>query len=521
MKSILLLFLLVGMVTGVQGADYDLIIRKGRIVDGSGENSFLGDIGIREGKIVAVGEVTGNATRELDAGGLVVAPGFIDVHSHAENVERHPLAENFLRMGVTTLVLGNCGWSRVDLPTYFAKLAGEGTSANVATLIGHGAVRAQVIGESIDRPPSPEELEEMKTLVERAMEEGAVGLSTGLIYLPGTFAKTDEIVELAKVAQQHDGIYVSHMRNEGRGMIGALEELLTIAREAEIRAQVSHIKLSGRYAWGKAEEVLAVIESARAEGLSITQDQYMYTASSTGVSQLIPGSAREGGREKFRERMADPEQKERIMASMEKGMKANGWEDYSYVAIAYYRPDPSLNGLRVPAAAKKKLGSDDLKSQIELILEIEAHGGASGVYHTMNEEDLQTFLRSPNTMIAADSGVRSFGSGVPHPRGYGNNARALARYTRDLEVLRLEETVRRMTSLPAATFQMEKRGKIAEGNWADLVVFDAETVQDRGEFDEPHQYATGFRYVLVNGEVTVENDVHTQAKAGQIVRRGK
>jgi N-acyl-D-amino-acid deacylase len=419
---------------------------------------------------------------------------------------------------VTTLILGNCGGSKVDLPPFFHALEGGGISANVATLIGHGSVRSRVIGRSEDRAPTADELEEMRLLVDRAMQEGAIGLSTGLIYLPGTFAQTDEIIELAKAAAAHDGIYVSHMRNEGRLIFAALEELIRVAREANIRAQVSHIKLSGNSAWGQTEQVLGMIEAARAEGLDITQDQYMYTASSTGISQLVPRDAREGGRDQFRERMADPETKRAISLQMIQGLQATGRSDYSYAAIASYRRDPSLNGLRLPEAAKRRFGSDDLAAQIELILEIESNGGASGVFHGMDEGDLQGFLRHPHTMVASDSAIRPFGEGVPHPRGYGNSARLLARYVRELQVLRLEDAVRRMTSLPAAAFRIRGRGLLAEGHWADLVIFDPASVQDHADFDDPHRYATGFRYVLVNGEITVENDEHTGARGGKVLR---
>jgi N-acyl-D-amino-acid deacylase len=519
MKLLSRSLLLLGCSLSVAAADvYDLVIRNGRIIDGAGNPAFFADLGIRDGKVAAIGRISGQGEREIDATGMVVAPGFIDVHTHAENIDRHPHAENFLRMGVTTLILGNCGTSRVDLGAYFARLEEMGISPNVASLIGHGSVRSQVVSGSVDRAPTEEELEQMKELVDQAMRDGAVGFSTGLIYLPGTFARTEELIALAKAASAHDGIYVSHMRNEGRAIFSALEELIQIAREANIRAQVSHIKLSGNIAWGQADKVLERIEAARAEGLDITQDQYMYTASSTGISQLVPRDAREGGRDEFRQRIADPDRKREIALQMIQSLQSTGRNDYSYAAIASYRTDPSLNGLRIPEAARRKFGSDDLEAQIALIMEIESNGGASGVFHGMDEDDLQIFLRHPNTMFASDSSVRPFGEGVPHPRGYGNSARVLARYVRDLNVLPLEDAIRKMTSLPAASFRLKGRGQLVEGHWADVVVFDPAAVQDHATYDDPHQYATGFRYVLVNGEVTVDNDEHTEARAGQIVR---
>jgi N-acyl-D-amino-acid deacylase len=356
----------------------------------------------------------------------------------------------------------------------------------------------------------------MKALVAQAMKDGAVGLSTGLIYLPGTFARTDEIVELAKVAAEHDGLYATHMRNEGDKIRDALAEVFQVAREARIRCQISHIKLSGKANWGHPDTVLALIEAARAEGLDITQDQYLYTASSTGLSQLVPETAREGDR--FKDRLADPSEKAKIVAEMKARLRRGQRKDYSYATIASYRHDPTLNGLSIPEAAKKARGAASLASQIELILDIQAHGGASAVFHSLSEDDLQHFLRHPNTMVACDSGLRKLGEGVPHPRGYGNSARVLARYVRELRVLRLEDAVRRMTSLPAATFRLADRGLVRPGAWADLVVFDPAAVRDNATFKEPHQYATGFVRVFVNGVAVVENDRHTGARPGRALR---
>jgi len=499
--------------TGVRGAPaFDTLIRHGRVIDGTGNPAFFADIAIRDGRIAAIGRITNEARLIIDATGLVVTPGFIDVHTHAEDIDDLPLAENFLRMGVTTLVLGNCGTSTLDVGAFFRRLEATGISPNVATLIGHGSVRGKVMGGSFMRPPTSDELWQMQALVGRAMDDGAVGLSTGLIYLPGTFAKTDELIALAKVAARHDGIYASHMRDEGRGILDALNEVFRIAREAGIRAEVSHIKLSGKSNWGQPEKVLAAIEAARAEGLDITQDQYTYTASSTGLSQLVPDKWREGG--KFKEHLADPKQKAALVAEMKSRLRKGGRTDYSYAVIASCKHDPSLNGLNIREAAKKKRGSTSLDAQIELILDIQARGGASGVFHGISEPDLQAFLQHPNTMFASDSGVRKYREGVPHPRGYGNNARVLARYVRELKLLRLEEAVRRMTSLPAATFRMRDRGVVREGAWADVAVFDPSKVQDNATFSDPHHYATGFAWVLVNGVPVVKSDQHTGARSG-------
>ncbi|MDW8310459.1 MAG: amidohydrolase family protein, partial [Verrucomicrobiales bacterium] len=444
MKAVWVLAVTGCLAAALPAETYDVILRGGRVVDGTGAPAFSADVGVRAGRIARVGIISGTAARELDVRGLFVAPGFIDVHTHADEIADQPEAENFLRMGVTTIVAGNCGSSPVDVGRALRRIERKGISANFATLIGHNAVREAAMKGEFDRAPTEAELARMKELVQRAMKDGAVGLSTGLIYLPGTFSKTEEIIELARVAAEFGGIYASHMRHEDWRIEQALEELFRIAREAHIRAHISHIKLAGERAWGRADRVLARIEQARAEGLDITQDQYAYTASSTGIRQLIPDDAFDGGREKFLERLADPAQKAKIVEAMRRKLRDRGRDDYAYAVIASFRGDPSLNGLNLVEAARKLRGSDSLDDQIETILEIQKRGGASGVFHGMNEADLQTFLRHPNTMIACDSGLRRFGEGVPHPRGYGNNARVLGRYVRELGVLRLEEAVRKM-----------------------------------------------------------------------------
>lgn len=499
--------------------DYDFILRGGRIVDGTGNPSFHADVAVKDGKIAAIGRITGQAQREFDASKLVVAPGFIDVHTHAEDIDEQPLAENFLRMGVTTLVLGNCGSSTLNVGEYFAQLEKVTISPNVATLIGHGTVRLRAMHGSFLRPPTDAELEEMKRLVARAMDDGAVGLSTGLIYAPGVFARTEEIIELAKVAGAANGIYATHQRSEAAKIFESLEEIFTIARGAHMRAQISHLKLSGPANWGKAGQVLEAIEKARAEGLDITQDQYLYTASSTGLSQLIPDRMKEGGRTKFLERLEVVETKAEIVAEMKEKLIERQSPDYAYVTIASHKADPTLNGLSVPEAARQRRGSDGLDDQIEMILEIERNGGATAVFHGMSDADLETFARHPNTMFASDSGVRRFQVDVPHPRGYGNNARLLGVYVRERKVLRLEDAIRRMTSLPAQTFRIEQRGEVRPGDWADLVVFDPESIIDHATYKDPHHYATGCKYVFVNGVLVIENDAHTGARPGKTLRQ--
>jgi N-acyl-D-amino-acid deacylase len=498
-----------------KAAPFDLIIVNGRIVDGTGAPASHGDIGIRDGEIAAIGKIDPqDAAKTIDASGLIVAPGFIDVHTHAEDIVEMPVGENFIRMGVTTLMLGNCGGSELDIDKFLRDVEATNICPNVATLIGHNTVRRKAMGGNFNRVPTKKEMARMKELVARAMKEGAFGLSTGLIYLPGTFSKSDEIVELAKVASSFGGIYASHMRDEGLEIEDALNELFRVAREAKIRAHISHIKLSGRSAWGRATNILALIDRARAEGLDVTQDQYVYTASSTGISQLVPDWVREGG--KFDERVRDPATKARIKEEMLAGLKRRGSEDFSYAMIANYSRDASLNGLNIVEAARKKFRASSLDDQMEIILQIQSQ--ASGVFHSMNEEDLQTFLKNPNTMFASDSSVRKFGEGVPHPRGYGNNARVLHHYVNELGVIRIEEAIRRMTSLPASAFRISGRGEIHEGFWADLVIFDPNTIQDHATFTKPHQYSTGIEYVLVNGVPVIDKGELTGKRPGKGLR---
>jgi N-acyl-D-amino-acid deacylase len=502
-----------------QAASYDLIIRHGRIVNGTGAPAFYADVAVKNGRITAVGRIATNATVEIDATGLIVAPGFIDVHTHADNLADGPDGQNFLRMGVTTVVVGNCGNSKLDIAKFYRDLGLKPASLNVATLIGHNVVRENAMGGDFDRPPTTGEMDRMKGLVEQAMKDGAIGLSTGLIYLPGTFSKTEEIVELAKVVAAYDGIYASHMRHEDWRIYGALNEVFQIAREAHIRAEVSHLKLSGERAWGQADKVLELIEKARSDGLDITQDLYAYTAASTGLRQTIPDWAFNGGREHFLKLLNNGDDKTRLVEGMKDQLHARGRDDYAYVVVATNRRDKSLNGLNIVQAAQKLRGGASLDDQVETILAIEESGPADAIFHGIKEEDMRQFLRHPNTMIGSDGGLYTLGEGVPHPRGYGNNARVLGRYVRELKALRLEEAIRKMTSLPADTFRLRERGQVREGFWADLVLFDPERVSDTATYSDPHRYAEGIPYVLVNGVPVIHSGAFTGAKPGQGLRR--
>ncbi len=521
MKAMLLFLLLLALPCLSRAENFDLLIRHGLVVDGTGNPGYHADVAVKDGRIAAIGKINDTAKEEIDATGLIVAPGFIDVHTHADDIADFPLGENFLRMGVTSIVVGNCGSSDLDLGKLFRGLETKKVSLNVASLIGHNSVRSAAMGGSFDREPTPAEREKMRAIVRQAMQDGAAGLSTGLIYRPGTFSSSDEIVELAREIAPFDGIYTSHMRHEDYRIDSALDEVFHVAREAKVRAEVSHIKLGGERAWGQAARVLKKIEAARAAGLDITQDQYAYTASSTSLSQLIPDWAFDGGKAKFKAAFADPELHSKLAGEMREKIRERGATNYAYAVIAHYAHNSKLDGLSIVEAAKKLRGADSLADQIETILEIEDHGGASGVFHGMNEDDLKIFMQHPNTMFASDSGNREFGKAVPHPRGYGNNARILGHYVRESKVLRLEEAIRKMTSLPANTFHFANRGQLRAGWAADITIFDPAKVNSAATYADPHHYAEGIPFVLVNGVTVIKHSIHTGAKPGLPLRSQK
>jgi N-acyl-D-amino-acid deacylase len=520
-----------------QAENWDTLIRHGTIVDGTGRTRFVASVAIKDGHISRVGQIDGGAKREVDATGLVIAPGFIDVHTHAEGILHASDAENFIRMGVTTVIVGNCGASVPNVADFFRALAEKKVSINVATLIGHNEIRGEVMGASFRRPPSDSELSRMKQLVEQAMKDGAVGFSTGLIYDPGKYARTEEIIELARVAAAYHGIYASHVRDEQEGLLASLEEAFAVGRAATIPVQISHLKLSGNLispqkpetihnlekarADGLAAQVIAALDAARKTGVKVSQDLYAYSAATAFLDRLLPPEVLAGGREKLEQRLADPDQRIRINAAMKTDLLRSGRTNYAHVVLVSARRYKSIQGLTVLQAAQTRRGTSSLDAQIDLILEIEKNGGASIILYGMNEDDLLPFLRLPETMFASDTGTFQTGNELQHPRGYGSAARVLGRYVREEKRLELEEAVRRMTSLPARTFQLKDRGEIREGAWGDVVVFDPAAVQDQATFASPHIFATGFKHVFVNGVETVTDDRHTGARAGRPIHRGK
>lgn len=501
-----------------RGQDYDVLIKGGKIIDGSGNPWFYGDVGIRSGKVAALGNLDGaRAQQTLDATGLIVAPGFIDVHTHIEtNDLQVPSAPNFLFDGVTSVVTGNCGGSNTDIAQYFIRLDSVRMGINVATLIGHNSVRRAVMGDA-QRDPTPEEQKQMEALVAKAMKEGAVGLSTGLIYVPGTYSKTPEVVALAKAAAEYHGVYASHIRDEGDHVTDAIEEAVNIGRVNRMPVEISHFKVTYKPNWGRSSGTLEQVERARREGIDVTVDQYPYVASSTTLNTLLPTWVFSGGMDSVRYRVAAPEIRKRIKSEMLQMLKRKLVKNYSYAVVARYAADTLMNGKNITEVNIAMGRKSKAAYEAETIMDIVAKGSAQMIYFSMNEDDLRNIMKYPFNMFASDAGIIRYGSGVPHPRGYGTNSRVLGKYVREQKVLNLEEAVRRMTSLPAQKFKLNDRGLLRVGMAADIVVFDEKTVGDQSTFTKPHAYSSGFKYVLVNGALAIDNAKITTTRNGQVL----
>jgi N-acyl-D-amino-acid deacylase len=505
----------------IQAQTYDLIILNGKVVDGSGNPWYYADVAIQNGKVVRVGNLKdANSKKVMDATGLIVAPGFIDVHAHIEGGETTtPTADNFIHDGVTSVVTGNCGGSNLNISDYFKRIDSVKTSINIATLIGHNTVRRAAMGDA-QRDPTSDELKKMEALVTDAMNAGAVGLSTGLIYIPGTYSKTEEVVALARMAAQQGGVYASHIRDEGDKVTDAVNEAINIGRLAKIPVEISHFKVTYKPNWGRSVETIKLVEDARKEGLDVTIDQYPYVASSTTLDTTVPSWVFAGGRDSMKLRINDPATRIKIKNEMVATLKKKQLKSYSYAQVARYAPDTTFNGKNISEINLLKGRKAKPMDEAETILEmIGAINRTQMVYFSMNEDDLKRIMQYPFNMIASDAGIARFGSGMPHPRAYGTNARVLGKYVREQNVIRLEEAIRRMTSLPAQKFNLRDRGLLREGMAADIVVFDETTVGDAATFVNPHAYSTGFRFVLVNGEVVVDSGKHTGVRIGQVLKR--
>ncbi|WP_425635881.1 N-acyl-D-amino-acid deacylase family protein [Algoriphagus yeomjeoni] len=529
---------------------YDILIKNGQIIDGSGNPGYVGDIGIRADTIAAIGNLQDAiGTSEIDATGLVVAPGFINMLSWAtESLIEDGKSQSDIRQGVTLEVFGE-GWSmgpltdemKVDeeksqgdikfpiswttLGEYLDFLVDKGVSTNVASFIGATTVRIHELGYE-DRAPTAEELESMKSLVKQAMEEGALGVGSSLIYAPAFYASTEELIELCKVAAAYDGMYISHMRSEGGRLLESLDELIRIADEAKIRAEVYHLKESGQANWGKYDAVVAKIDSARAAGLEITTDMYNYVAGATGLDAAMPPWVQEGGYNKWAERLQDPVIRKQVLQEMK--TPTDEWESLMQAVegpdkmiLVGFKNDSLkyLTGKTLAEVAELRQLSPE-ETAMDLVVQDGSRVGT--IYFLMSEENVKKQLALPYMSFGSDAGSYSiegvFLKSSYHPRAFGNFARVLGKYVREEKVISLEQAIYKMTTLPATNLKIKKRGTLKEGYFADLAIFDPTQIQDHATFEEPMQYATGMVHVLVNGTPVLQNGEHTGAFPGQVVK---
>ena len=498
---------------------FDLLIKNGRIVDGTGTPWYEADVGIVGDRITRVGNLSGaTAPQVIDATGLIVAPGFIDPHTHAlRGIFDVPNAESALLQGVTTLTEGNDGSSPYPIDRHYADIQDLRISPNWAVFVGQGTIRQRVIGFGL-RKASPQEMDRMKQMVRDAMEQGALGISTGLFYVPGSFTSTEEVIELSKVAAEYNGIYISHIREEAAQLIDSVQETIRIGEEAGIPVQITHHKVIGVENWGASIESLRLVDEARARGVDVTIDQYPYTASQTSINALIPQWAQAGGREEMLNRINSPETystiKNEVIAKI---LYDRGGGDPKNVFISRNSWDPNMAGKNLAELTMEAGMEPTPENAAEIVFDIIRGGGATAVYHAIGPEDVDRIMRHPATAIGSDGPVGVFGEGAPHPRQYGTFARILGHYVRERGVITLEEAVKKMSSQSARRLGIHDRGLITEGYFADVAVFDAEEIIDRASFEQPHQYATGMKFVLVNGEVVVENGAHTGRRPGRIL----
>jgi len=527
---------------------FDIVVKNGFVVDGTGNPWFKADVGIKDGRIIDIGKLSSTKSEEaLDAKGLVVAPGFIDMHAHSDfSLLINPLAESKVKQGVTTEVIGNCGssaapldeflkeetretlpvlkeaklkldWSSMD--EYLNRLERKGIALNVVPLVGNGNIRALVM-EYNSRRPSKSELEKMKGFLAETMKEGAFGLSSGLIYPPSCYADTEELIELCKVVAKYGGIYTSHIRGEGKTLFDSVREAIEIGKKAGVPVEISHHKASGKSNWGKVKQTLNMISEARTAGVDVTCDVYPYLAGSTGLDALLPTYAWEGGIEKLVKRLKNPEIRNRLKREMKAGQpnlfSAGDWDA---IMIAYCRGHREYEGKTIAEIARQ-MRIDPFDFVFDLLIEEKA--SVMIVLFTMCEKDMRTVLRHSVSMIGSDSSATApydvLGKGKPHPRTYGTFPRVLGEYVRRKKLLTLENAIRKMTSFPAQKLKLKDRGLVRKGMWADITVFNPEKIVDKATYAKPHQYAVGIKYVMVNGKVVIANGKHTKKLPGKALR---
>jgi len=495
----------------------DTLIRGGSLIDGAGTDAVKADVGVAGDRIVFVGDAAKEnlqADRVIDATGLIVAPGFIDPHTHADDDLFDPKrAANlaYLTQGVTTVFIGNDGRSRIPLGKALEQLQSQGVGTNVASFVGHGSVRQSVMGMS-DAAPTPEQLEKMKSLVREGMDDGALGLSTGLYYAPGSYAKTEEVIELAKVAAERGGVYDTHQRDESSytiGLLASIEEVIRIGREAKIPVHISHIKALGADVWGQSGKAVEIINRARAEGVDVTANQYPYVASGTGLSaSLLPRWAEAGGRQETLKRIDDPAIRPKLIAEMEQNLKRRGGANSLLIlSVSGGGADRSMVGKRLDEIAKSRG-----KGAVETALEIIKMGGAGVASFNMTESDIENFMKQPWVMTGSDGS-----SG--HPRKYGTYPRKIREYVLNRHVITLPRMIQASSLQVAETFNLKDRGKLGPGYFADVIVFDEKTIADRSTYDKPEVFAEGVKYVIVNGKVAIDGGKYTGATAGRALRK--
>ena len=518
LRNSLGLLLLTAAVSLAAPPVYDVVLTGGRIVDGTGNPWFYADLAFSGDRVAALAAPGAcQAKRRIDVKGLTVAPGFIDIHTHArEGIFRDPTAANYIRQGVTTLFEGQDGSSPLPLAAFLEKVAHRSTAVNFGMFAGQGTIRNAVMGLK-NRKATPAEIRKMKELLRTAMADGAFGLSTGLFYVPGNFTPTEEIVELARVAGEAGGIYISHIRDEAAGVLASVRETIRIGEEAHLPVQITHHKIIGAANWGRSVDTLRLVDEARQRGVDVTIDQYPYTASRTGTGALFPQWALEGGQAALLERLGVPETRARIEAEIASRIRNDrGGGDPANVVMAACQQEPALAGEDLAQITRRR-GRAGIDGAVQTAIEIQQRGGCQAIYHAIQEQDLERILRYPFTMIASDGEIPEFGKGAPHPRSYGTFARVLSRYVRERRVLTLEDAVRRMTSLPAVRTGLHDRRLLRPGMKADVVVFDAATIAAPAAFESPHQYATGVDYLFVNGRPVIFDGKITNERPGRVL----
>ncbi|MDI1243597.1 MAG: D-aminoacylase [bacterium] len=512
-----------------QTPEFDIVIRNGRVLDGAGNPWIAADVAIKDGRFVRVGKVRGRGAREIDARGKYVSPGWIDVMDQSGSVLRqNGLAENKLFMGVTTAIGGEGGTPvpADKIPEYFAELEKSGISINFGTYFSETQARVAVLGQDASAP-NQEELSRMKAIMETAMKAGAIGMTTALIYPPSSYATTDELVEMAKVAGQYGGTYASHIRGEGKELAESVDEAISIGEKGGLPVEIFHLKAAHQPGWGTLMRGAGEkIEQARARGVDVAADIYLYTAGGTGLEATIPSWAFEGGSTKLLERLKDPEIRARLKKEIATGSPgwwniveaAGGWDNIVLVN-AQNEENARFQGKNLSEIAKE-LNKEPADAAFDLVMQ--GKGRVYAIYHMMSEQDIVTALKFPWTSIGSDAGAALKpgtvdGLGLPHPRSYGNHARLIARYVREQKVLSLPEAIRKMTSWPATRMRIPSRGLIKEGLWADVVIFDYDKIQDRATYQQPLLSPVGIDYVVVNGQIVIEHGKHTGARPGKVI----